>query len=64
MHKVVLLFDVDNTLLDNDRVTTDLKRHLESKVGTDRAQQQAWGRRLGVMQKAKQYWREFKAGDL
>jgi len=33
----VFLFDVDNTLLDNDRVTADLKRHLESKVGAERA---------------------------
>ena len=37
-HKVVFLFDVDNTLLDNDRVTADLKRHLEAEVGLDRAQ--------------------------
>ena len=34
----VFLFDVDNTLLDNDRVTSDLKRHLDSKVGPERAQ--------------------------
>jgi FMN phosphatase YigB (HAD superfamily) len=34
----VFLFDVDNTLLDNDRVTADLKRHLDSKVGPERAQ--------------------------
>ena len=26
--RVVFLFDVDNTLLDNDRVTADLKHHL------------------------------------
>jgi len=31
----VFLFDVDNTLLDNDRVEADLKRHLEAKVGKD-----------------------------
>src|SRR6266568_5485201 len=37
-HKVVFLFDVDNTLLDNDRVTADLKRYLEAGVGLDRAQ--------------------------
>src|SRR6266704_101673 len=37
-HKVVFLFDVDNTLLDNDRVTADLKRHLEAEVGPERAQ--------------------------
>ncbi|HEX5419128.1 MAG TPA: HAD family hydrolase [Gammaproteobacteria bacterium] len=29
----VLLFDVDNTLLDNDRVTEDLRRHLEQHFG-------------------------------
>jgi FMN phosphatase YigB (HAD superfamily) len=28
-HEVVFLFDVDNTLLDNDRVGEDLSRHLE-----------------------------------
>lgn len=33
---VVFLFDVDNTLLDNDRVTADLKRYLEREVGHDR----------------------------
>ena len=36
--KVVFLFDVDNTLLDNDRVTADLKKHLEREVGPQRAQ--------------------------
>ncbi len=35
--KIVFLFDVDNTLLDNDRVTADLKRHLETEMGPDRA---------------------------
>ena len=35
-HEVVFLFDVDNTLLDNDRVSADLKRHLQNKVGTER----------------------------
>jgi len=34
--ELVFLFDVDNTLLDNDRVTADLKRHLERVVGTER----------------------------
>jgi len=38
---VVFLFDVDNTLLDNDRVTADLKRHLEHEVGPER-QQRYW----------------------
>jgi FMN phosphatase YigB (HAD superfamily) len=36
--RVVFLFDVDNTLLDNDRVTSDLKRHLEKEVGRERSQ--------------------------
>jgi FMN phosphatase YigB (HAD superfamily) len=31
--KTVFLFDVDNTLLDNDRVTADLKQHLGRAVG-------------------------------
>jgi len=31
----VFLFDVDNTLLDHDRVTADLRKHLDSKVGPD-----------------------------
>ncbi len=33
--KTVFLFDVDNTLLDNDRVTADLKHHLEKEVGLE-----------------------------
>ena len=32
------LFDVDNTLLDNDRVIADLQRHLEREVGAECAQ--------------------------
>jgi len=35
-HEIVFLFDVDNTLLDNDRVSADLKRHLTNKVGSER----------------------------
>jgi FMN phosphatase YigB (HAD superfamily) len=31
--KIVFLFDVDNTLLDNDRVIADLRHHLEKEVG-------------------------------
>ena len=31
---VVFLFDVDNTLLDNDSVQADLKEHLEQEYGT------------------------------
>lgn len=41
MHQVVFLFDVDNTLLDHDRVVADLKRHLEREVGHER-QQRYW----------------------
>ena len=33
----VFLFDVDNTLLNNDRVTADLKRYLEANVGPERS---------------------------
>jgi hypothetical protein len=33
--RVVFLLDVDNTLLDNDRVTEDLKRHLAREVGAE-----------------------------
>lgn len=32
-HRVVFLLDVDNTLLDNDRIISDLRRHLEREVG-------------------------------
>ncbi|HEX3230292.1 MAG TPA: hypothetical protein VHQ95_15055, partial [Pyrinomonadaceae bacterium] len=39
--KTVLLFDVDNTLLDNDRVTADLRDHLEREVGHER-QERYW----------------------
>jgi len=37
--KVVFLFDVDNTLLDNDRVSADLRRYLLKEVGAARAEQ-------------------------
>jgi len=39
--KRVFLFDVDNTLLDNDRVTADLQRYLTVQVGPER-QQRYW----------------------
>ncbi len=38
---VVFLFDVDNTLLDNDRVAADLREYLERKVGHER-QERYW----------------------
>jgi FMN phosphatase YigB (HAD superfamily) len=43
--RVVFLFDVDNTLLDNDRVAADLQRHLASEIGEE-----------GV----REYWRIFE----
>ena len=36
--RIVALFDVDNTLLDNDRVAADLKRYLVHEVGRERAE--------------------------
>ena len=33
MHDVVFLFDVDNTLIDNDRIQQDLRDHLEGSYG-------------------------------
>jgi len=41
MEPIVFLFDVDNTLLDNDRVAADLKRYLTKNVGEER-QQRYW----------------------
>jgi FMN phosphatase YigB (HAD superfamily) len=41
LSQVVFLLDVDNTLLDNDRVVADLMRHLEREVGHER-QQRYW----------------------
>lgn len=36
-YETAFLFDVDNTLLDNDRVIADLQSHLEHEVGAARA---------------------------
>ena len=36
---IVFLFDVDNTLLDNDRVTADLRRTLLARVGKESERQ-------------------------
>lgn len=38
---VVALFDVDNTLVDNDRITTDLTQHLDEEIGS-RGERQYW----------------------
>ena len=35
----MFLFDVDNTLLDNDRITADLRRYLGREVGAGAAEQ-------------------------
>jgi hypothetical protein len=40
-HEVVFLLDVDNTLLDNDAVADDLRRHLTQAFGEDR-QKRYW----------------------
>ena len=37
--RVVFLFDVDNTLLDNDRVAADLQRHLAGEIGAGGAEE-------------------------
>ena len=36
--RTVFFFDVDNTLVDNDRVAEDLRRHLRNKVGESSGQ--------------------------
>jgi haloacid dehalogenase-like hydrolase len=36
---LVFLLDVDNTLLDNDRITADLRRYLQREIGADAAQE-------------------------
>jgi FMN phosphatase YigB (HAD superfamily) len=41
MTQPVFLLDVDNTLLDNDRVAADLKRYLTREVGAER-QERYW----------------------
>ena len=40
-YPVAFLFDIDNTLLDNDHVTDDLRRHLEIHVGFEQ-QKRYW----------------------
>ncbi len=41
MKGTVFLFDVENTLIDNDRVAEDLREHLASQLG-DSAERQYW----------------------
>ena len=38
MQRMTFLLDVDNTLLDNDRITGDLRQHLERQLGRSRAE--------------------------
>src|SRR5438046_6365718 len=40
-HDIVYLLDVDNTLLDNDAVTEDLRRHLRDAFG-EQCQRRYW----------------------
>ena len=35
MNEITFLVDVDNTLLDNDRIQDDIRRHLETSYGPD-----------------------------
>ena len=44
--RVVFLFDVDNTLLDNDQIVSDLRSHLEQEFG---------------LEQSEGYWRLFEA---
>ena len=37
--RVAFLFDVDNTLLDNDTVAADLQRHLSTEIGAEGARE-------------------------
>jgi len=39
MPSIVTFFDVDNTLLDNDRVVADLMRHMDRELGHERRQE-------------------------
>ena len=41
---IVFLLDVDNTLLDNDQITADLRRHLEREFAGHYPPQTARGR--------------------
>lgn len=38
MHNVVTFFDLDNTLIDNDRIAADLQRHLVAAIGESQAE--------------------------
>ena len=39
--RIVFLYDVDNTLIDNDHIALDLKNHLDREVGRER-QERYW----------------------
>ena len=49
-NEVVFLFDVDNTLLDNDRVENDLQRHIEREFGAE-SQDRYFADYLGALQR-------------
>ena len=44
---IMFLLDVDNTLLDNDGVQPDLRRHIIGNVGRKRAKE-CWRIRLNI----------------
>src|SRR5664279_3386842 len=69
-HDVVFLLDVDNTLLDNDRIVADLRAHLERAFGAESAarywiafeslrEQLGYADYLGALQR---YRRDVEAG--
>ena len=55
-HQVIFLFDVDNTLLDNDRMKADLGEHVRKMFG-DEARDQLWA--LYEEERAKQGYADF-----
>jgi hypothetical protein len=54
--EVVFLFDVHNTLLDNDRVQDDLRRHLERESGPE-----SWDRYWAIFEQLKNQGIELRA---
>ncbi len=72
--EVVLLLDVDNTLLDNDRIIADLRRHLEEAFGVASSDRYwaifeklrgelGYADYLGALQRYRSEMEQGKAGD-
>ena len=57
--RIVFLVDVDNTLLDNDRIQSDLKRHLEREFGAA-SRDRYWAilEQLRILTAVKKIWRD------